>query len=101
MKIIPVNVTEKVKSSKARKDYYNVRAEAGFIIRNVFEEGQIDIDDEDLGVQFANIKYKFLGGRYLLEEKKDFKTRFRESPDELDSLLMAKAIVSGGVPHVW
>ena len=101
VKIIPVNVAEKVKSSKARKDYYNVRAEAAFIIRNVFEEGQIDIDDEDLGVQLANIKYKFLEGRYLLEEKIKFKKRFRESPDELDSLLIAKAIVSGGVPHVW
>lgn len=101
VKIIPVNVAERARSAKARKDYSNIRAETALITREMFEQGEIDIDDEDLGVQLANIRYKFQQGKYLLEDKEEFKKRFRESPDELDSLLVAKAIVMGGVPHVW
>ncbi|GAG45965.1 unnamed protein product [marine sediment metagenome] len=100
-KVVPVNVSEKVKSSKARKNYYNVRAEAGYIVRQMFEEGQIDIDDEDLGVQLANIYYDLKDGRWILEDKEKFKVRARVRPDELDSLLIAKAIVRGGVPSIY
>jgi len=78
-----------------------VRAEAAFTVKEMFEQEGIDIDDEDLGVQLANIRYKFSEARYLLEKKEDFKKRFRESPDELDSLLVAKAIVRGGAPNIW
>ena len=101
IKVVPVNVSEKVKSPKARKSFYNVRAEAGYSVRQMFEEGQIDIDDEDLGVQLANIWYDFKDGRWILEDKEKFKTRARVRPDELDSLLIAKAIVRGGVPSIW
>lgn len=100
-RIVPVYVSEKVKSSKARKLYYNVRAEAGYIVRQMFEEGCIDIDDEDLGVQLANIWYDFKDGRWILEDKEKFKTRARVRPDELDSLLIAKAIVRGGSPSIY
>lgn len=99
--VIPVNVSEKVKSKKARRDYYNVRAEAGYIVRGMFEEGMIDIDDEDLGVQLANIWYDVKDGRWLLEDKEKFKTRAKVRPDELDSMLIAKAIIKGGTPSVW
>jgi len=101
IKIIPVNVSERCRSSKARKDYYNIRAEAGFTLRGMFEEGMIDIDDEELGVQAANLKYKFSQGRYVLEEKTDYKKRLSgDSPDELDALLIAKCIVKGGSPTI-
>lgn len=101
VRIIPVNVAEKVKSKKAKKDYYNVRAEAGFMVRDMFEQGEIDIEDEELGVQAANLKYGFSQGRYLLEEKDKFKDRLRESPDELDSLIVAKALTRGAGPAVY
>jgi len=101
VKIIPINVSEKCRSKEARKDYFNVRAETAFVIKEMFEHESIDIEDEDLAVQLTNIKYKFREARYLLEKKEDFKKRFRESPDELDSLLIAKAIVRGGTPHIW
>jgi len=101
IKLVPINVSEKVRSPKARKDYYNVRAEASYILRQTFEQGQIDIDDEDLGVQLANIFYDLKDGRWLLEDKEKFKTRAKVRPDELDSLLMAKAIVSRGSPGIW
>jgi len=100
-KIVPVYVYEKVKSAKARKNFYNVRAEAGYIVRQMFEEGHIDIDDEDLGVQLANIWYDFKDGRWILEDKEKFKVRARVRPDELDSLLIAKAIVRGGSPSIY
>ena len=100
-RIIPVNVAEKVKDKKARKDYHNVRAEAGFMIRDMFEKGEIDIEDEDLGVQAANLKYGFMNGRYLLEDKEKFKKRFRESPDELDCLIVAKAITRSMAPTIY
>ena len=102
MKLTPVNVSEKSRSKKARKDYKNIRAEAGFIVRGMFEEGEIDIDSEDLAMQATNLTYKFQEGRYILERKADYKDRMNmSSPDELDSLLIAKAIVSKGVPNIY
>jgi len=104
IKLVPVNVSEKPKSKKAKKDYYNLRAQAGFTLRGMFEEGQIDIDNEDLGIQAANIKYEFRNGVYLLEEKDKFKERLGKtmgSPDELDSLLISKVIARGASPRVW
>lgn len=101
IKLVPVNVSEKVRDPKSRRNYYNVRAEASYILRQTFEQGQIDIDDEDLGVQLANIWYDLRDGRWLLEDKEKFKTRAKVRADELDSLLIAKAIVSRGSPGVW
>jgi len=96
-----VNFSNRCMSYEARKDYFNIRAESGFIVRHMFEEGQIDIDDEDLGVQCAGLKYNFRAGRYILEDKGEFKKRFKESPDELDSLLIAKSIITSGIPSIW
>ena len=101
IKIIPINVSEKCRSKEARKDYYNIRAEAAFTVKEMFTNEEIDINDEDLGVQLANIRYKFREARYLLEDKESFKKRFRESPDELDTILIAKTLVRGGAPHIF
>jgi len=101
VKLKGVNFSNRCMSYEARKDYFNIRAESGFIVRHMFEEGQIDIDDEDLGVQCAGLKYNFRAGRYILEDKGEFKKRFKESPDELDSLLIAKSIITSGIPSIW
>lgn len=101
IKLTPINVSEKSRSKKAQGDYKNLRAEAGFTIREMFEAGEIDITNEDLGVQATTLKYKFQEGRYILERKRDYKARMRESPNELDSLIIAKVIARGAMPHVW
>jgi hypothetical protein len=99
--LVEVNVSEKPKSVAAAKDYKNIRAETAFMIREMFEDGDIDIDNEDLAVQAANIKFDFTEGRYLLEKKKKFKERLRVSPDEFDSLIISKAIARGAIPRLW
>ena len=101
VKLRGVNFSNRCMTYEARKDYFNIRAEAGFMVRHMFEEGQIDIDDEDLGVQCSGLKYEFRSGRYILEEKDKFKKRFKESPDELDSLLIAKCLITSGIPTIW
>jgi len=92
IKLIPVRVNEKSRSPKGRKEYGNLRAEAAFLLRNMFEEGTIDIDDEELASQAAAIYYDYdQTGRLLLEDKKKFKSRYQgNSPDEFDSLLIGK-----------
>lgn len=100
VKLIAVNVSEKCRSRQAQKNYANIRAEAAFTVRELFESGQIDIDDEELAVQAANIKYTFVEGRQRLEKKKEFKARLQGSPDEFDSLLIAKAITRGAKPSI-
>ena len=95
VKLVAVNVAEKPKSKKAQKDYLNLRAELGFSVREMFEEEMIDIDDEDLGAQAAGIYYDYSksNGKFKLEEKEEFKKRTKlRSPDEFDSLMIARAI---------
>jgi len=103
IKLDSINVSEKPRG-KGVKDYGNLRAQAAFSLRKNFEEGLADIDDEELGVQLANIRYKFQGGKYFLEDKKDFKARLGASigsPDELDSYLIAKAMAGTITPHLY
>ncbi len=102
IKVIKVNVAEKSKSKEAQKNYKNLRAETAFAIREMFESNQVDIEDEDLAVQLANIEYKYIEGRQTLEKKEDYKKRMQSrSPDEFDSFIMAKAITRGAAPSVW
>lgn len=93
VRIMPIRFNEKCRNPKNRKNYANLRAELGFMVRDMFEEGTIDIDDEDLGAQASGIEYDYemKGGRLILEDKRKFKKRYRSSPDEFDCLLVAKA----------
>ena len=103
VKIIPVRVNEKCRFPKSRKEYANLRAEAGFLLRDMFEEGTIDIDDEELAAQAAAIYYDYekKSGRLLLEDKKEFKSRYHgSSPDEFDSLLISK-ISEFSAPNIF
>ncbi len=81
--------------AKARDDtkFINTRAEWWWNLRSRFEEGTIDIeDDDDLISQLSNIKYKLNSqGRIQVESKEDMRKRGVESPDLADSLMLAFA----------
>lgn len=81
--------------AKARDDtkFINARAEWWWNLRSRFEEGTIDIeDDDDLISQLSNIKYKLNSqGRIQVESKEDMRKRGVESPDLADSLMLAFA----------
>jgi len=70
--------------------YANSRAEWWWGLRQRFEDGDIDIeDDEELTAQLANIKYKVTSkGQILIESKDDMKKRGLPSPDKGDALMM-------------
>lgn len=83
--------------SRAAKDsnkFLNARAEWYWHLRELFEDGQIDIDpeDEDLAQQLSNIQYKFTStGKIVIESKDDMAKRGFSSPDRADALCYAFA----------
>lgn len=83
-------------SSKAinKEQFFNLRAELGWILRDKFKNGEIYIpDNEDLKAQLSNIQYKLHSdGRRQLESKDDIKKRMNgRSPDLADALFMSYA----------
>jgi hypothetical protein len=84
-----------MQSGQAPQDkerFLNARAEWFWGLRERFESGDIDIDDEDLAAQLANIKYKFTSrGQIQIESKDDMKKRGLHSPDKADALMLAFA----------
>lgn len=75
--------------------FANARAEWWWGLRERFETGDIDIEnDEDLIAQLAAIKYKLNSrGQILIESKEDMKKRGLSSPDKGDALMLAFAKV--------
>jgi len=73
----------------------NTRAEWYWGLRQRFEEGDIDIeDDEELTAQLATLKYKLNSrGQIFIEKKEDMKKRGLPSPDKADALMLAFAPV--------
>jgi hypothetical protein len=108
-------------ASSDKERYANARAEWWWNLRDRFESGDIDIeDDEELIAQLANIKYKVTSrGQILIESKDDMKKRGLPSPDKGDALMMVfggnnyirgpqpdvnEAVGGGGVggvPKLW
>jgi len=93
VKISGINVGESPKTVKGKKEYANLRAEIAFSVRDMFVNGMIDIDDEELAMQAAAIEYDFdkKESKFILEKKENFRSRYGRSPDEFDCLLIAKA----------
>lgn len=87
-KILGVNVG---RAAKDKRGYANLRAEACWKVRELFQNGLIDIDphDEDLVAQLLEIRYKRVGGRIQIESKREMKQRGIPSPDEFDCLVLA------------
>lgn len=70
--------------------YANARAEWWWGLRTRFEEGDIDIEnDEILCSQLSTIRYKINSrGQILIESKEDMKKRGLPSPDRADTLML-------------
>lgn len=76
--------------SKNDKEYKNVRAHGYWNLREKFEEGSIDIpDNDDLLAQLSDIRYRPSDGKILIESKKDMRKRGRSSPDEADAVMLS------------
>jgi hypothetical protein len=81
-----------VADSASRKDTFaNLRAELGWRLRQLFEEGEISIpDDPGLVSEVAALRYEYdVRGRIKLEAKDVAKARLGRSPDLADSLMLA------------
>lgn len=81
--------------------FINARAEAWWTVRELFEEGLIDLDehDEDLAQQLGDIKWGYdTRGRIKIESKDEMKKRLGAdaSPDHGDAFMMSCV-----VPPVW
>lgn len=71
--------------------YANLRAEAYWLLRLMFQDGTIDIDpyDEDLAAQLLDLKYETPSGRIQIESKDSMKRRGKVSPDRADAVMLA------------
>lgn len=76
--------------------FVNARAEWYWGLREIFQDGDIDIDptDDDMAAQLGSIKYKHNSrGLLQIESKDDMKKRGLPSPDRADALMLARAHV--------
>jgi hypothetical protein len=75
------------------EDFINLKAEACWGVREMFERGEVDIDpeDEDLATELANIRYsRTSSGKLKIESKDDYKRRTKLlSPNRFDALVLA------------
>ena len=72
--------------------FKNKRAEQYWAVRQLFIDGEIDVDTEDdeLATRAGAIKWKVdSAGRIQIESKEDMKKRGVASPDRADALVMA------------
>jgi phage terminase large subunit len=87
--------------AKNNQEFFNLRAELHWHMREAFREGNIDIDpdDDDLATQLANLQYEeALNGKIKLMSKDDMKKQLAmESPDDADALALSYA--SGPAVH--
>jgi len=76
--------------------FKNSRSEWWWIVRTLFESGEMDIDpaDDDLAAQLGAIKYKYTSrGQIQIESKDDMRKRGLPSPDRADALMLTAAAV--------
>lgn len=84
-------------AARDNEHYANARAEWWWGLRQMFEEGDIDLDPEDdeLAAQLGAIKYSYTArGQVLIESKADMKKRGLPSPDRADTMMLGKAFVA-------
>jgi hypothetical protein len=80
-------------SAALEKDrFINARAEQYRLLREAFEQGQIDLDpdDDQLAAQLGSLKWALTSrGQVKIESKDDMRKRGMPSPDRADALVMA------------
>jgi hypothetical protein len=77
-----------------RDAFANARAEWSWAIRQLFEDGDIDLDPEDdeLAAQLGAIKYRYTArGQVQIESKDEMRKRGLPSPDRADALILTGA----------
>jgi hypothetical protein len=106
--IVPINVGSATSDAEDRERgdrgeherFLNLRAELHWAIRQRFEHGTIDLEeDEDAMGQATSIKYKLNShGLIQIESKDDLKKRGLPSPDRFDALVLCFA---DGMSRSW
>jgi hypothetical protein len=79
-------------SASNPRRFKNLRAEMWWTVRELFEEGAMDIDDTDdmLASELLAIKYSIdSAGRIYIEPKELTKKQLGRSPDKADALMMS------------
>jgi hypothetical protein len=77
--------------------YLNARAEYWWAVRTMFENGEIDIDADDLqlAAELREIRYTRLSsGKIQIESKKEAKARGVASPNRAEAIMLARARVT-------
>lgn len=77
--------------------YANARAEWYWGLRQLFEQGAVDLDpdDDELAAQLTALRYKYTSrGQVLIESKDDMRKRGMPSPDRADAVMLALARVN-------
>jgi hypothetical protein len=99
LNVVPFNAAE---AAEDNVKFINRRAEQYWVLREMFIDGVIDIDEEDeeLAAQLGSIKWKInSAGRIQIESKEDMKKRGLPSPDRADGVMMAT--FEGPVGRSW
>lgn len=81
------------------KKFLNARSEMWWMLREMFEQGLVDIDenDDELAAQLGSIKYFFNSkGQIQVESKGEMKKRGLPSPDRGDCLMQLMSRSNGG-----
>ena len=73
--------------------FLNKRAQCYWRLKKVFESGEVDIDDEELGEELSRIRYEYMreGGKIKIMKKDDYKKLYNRSPDKADCMMLAWA----------
>lgn len=98
--VIPVNVGTKPLSDDSAMRYFNLKAEICWQVRDLFEAGDISIDDDlDTQAQICAVRYSTNSkGKIVIESKDDLEKRLSDvggatgdslSPDRFDALVLA------------
>ncbi len=87
--VVGINVGMQAKDDQ---HYANIRAEAYWGLREMFEAGDIDLDpeDDDLAAQLLELRFKRTSrGIITIETKEEMRRRKVPSPDDADAVMLA------------
>src|SRR5215213_5219438 len=100
---LPVVAYNRGEAPFDKERFVNARAEDYWNLREIFETGEIDIDELDdvLAAQLGSIKWTVDSrGRTKIESKDDMRKRGLPSPDRADALAMVMSRRATGGPKV-
>lgn len=88
---LPANEMQSGAAARDPERFLNARAEWYWTLREAFEKGEIDIEDDEILIsQLSSIRYKMTSkGQVQIESKEDLKKRNQQSPDRADALMLA------------